>query len=103
MKSILCITVQGRVGEVEYEGKKEKVELDKKPILWSIGRVVRDISQVKGITLAMEGTTFSGVRQIVATVNTIVWVLGVKVNGKKQLKALYSAEPNITIARVAQK
>lgn len=96
MKANLMMRIQGREGEVRYGERKEKVRLDKKPILWSIGRVVSDISKVKAMQVEMQGATFSGTRQVIATVNTLAWALGIKVNGKKQLKATYSAEPNIT-------
>ena len=92
----ISLKIQGRQGEVEFGGKMAKIGLDKKPILWSIERVVKDISKIEGISLTMEGMTFSGVRQMVASVNTLAWVLRIKVNGKNQLKAEYSAEPNIT-------
>lgn len=96
MSSILYISVQGRVGEVKYGGKKETIGFDRRPLLWSIGRVLKDSSKPKSIMLKQEGMTFSGVRQVVATLNTLAWVLGITINGKKQLKAEYSAEPNIT-------
>lgn len=98
MKSELYIIIQGRDGEVKYGGKKLKIALDKKPLLWSIGRVVRDISKVQGIRVEMQGASFSGTRQVIATVNTLAWALGIKVNEKKQMSAKYDREPNITIA-----
>ncbi|GEM_PF-6655765 len=95
----LSVKIEGREGEVRYGKKKEKIWLDKKPILWSIGRVVRDMREVRAIKVDMQGTTFSGTRQVIATVNTIAWALGIKVNGKKQMSAEYDREPNITIPK----
>lgn len=96
MESELYISISGREGEVKYGGKKAKVALDKKPLLWSIERVARDVREVRAIRVEMQGATFSGTRQVIATVNTLAWALGIKVNGKKQMSAKYSAEPNIT-------
>ncbi len=95
----LLIIVQGRAVLVRYGEKEARGGLDKKPLLWSIGRVVRDVREVRAITVDMQSATFSGTRQVIATVNTLAWVLGIKVNGKKQLSAKYDREPNITIAR----
>ena len=99
MESTLYITVQGCASEVRYGKKKEKIQLGKKPILWSIGRVVADMRRVQAIRVEMQGTTFSGTRQVIATVNTIAWALGIKVNGKKQMSAEYDREPNITMPK----
>ena len=96
MSSTLYINVQGKAGEVEYGGKKETIGFDKQPLLWSIGRVIKDFSKLNGVILKQEGMTFSGVRQVVVTLNTLAWILGITINGKKQLKATYSGEPNIT-------
>ncbi len=93
----LLIIVQGRTVCVRYGEKKARGGLDKKPLLWSIGKVVRDVCEVQAIKVEMHGATFSGTRQVIATVNTIAWALGIKVNGKKQMSAKYDREPNITM------
>ena len=95
----LFVKVHGREGEVRYGGKKVKVGLSKNPLLWAIGKVVRDVREVQTIKVDIQSATFSGTRQVIATVNTLAWVLGIKVNGKKQMSAKYSAEPNITVSR----
>ena len=96
MKKQLYIKIQGREGMVRFGEKKIKIGLDKKPILWSIDGVVKNI---KAIQVDIQGATFSETRQVIATVNTLAWVLDIKVNGKKQMNATYSAEPNITVAK----
>lgn len=101
MRKQLYIEIEGRDGRVKFSGKSVEIALDQKPILWSIGRVVKDMRQVGEISLKMVGATFSGTRQVIATVNTLVWVLGIKVNGKKQLTAKYDREPHITMAKAA--
>ena len=82
---------------VRFGEKETTIELGKKPILVTIGRVVKNISKVRAIKVEMQGATFSGTRQVIATVNTLAWVLGIKVNGKKQMSAKYDKEPNITM------
>jgi len=99
MKSTLYITIQSREAVVQYGKKKVKAGLDKKSLISVIEKVVRDIRGVQDIIFRMEGMTFSGTRQVIVTVNTIAWALGIKVNGKKQLSAKYSAEPNITMPK----
>ena len=97
----ISLKIHGREGEVRYDGKMEKVWLDKKPLLWSIGKVVADMRKVHGIKVELKEATFSGTRQVIATVNTLAWVLGIKVNGKKQMSAKYDREPNITMPQKA--
>lgn len=96
MKSTLYITIQGRGGVVQYDGKEENVWLDKKPFLAGVARVAVDPRRIKAIEVRMGSATFSTTRQIVAVVNTLAWQLGVKVNGKRQIKAAYSGQPHIT-------
>ena len=99
MESTLSIIIKGREGMVRFGKKEVKIWLDKKPLLASIGRVIKDLSRVQAIQVDMHEATFSGTRQVVSMVNTLAWALGVKVNGKKQMTAKYSAEPHITMPK----
>lgn len=92
----LIINVEGKDALVEFGNKKARIFLYKKPLLRGIDKVARDVKQVSAIQVSMRDASFSITRQVVAMVNTLAWVLKIKVNGKKQIKAEYSKEPNIT-------
>ena len=95
MKEILLIEIYGREGVVVFGKKKATVALNRQPILAVISELVPRLKEIGAIALQIKGATFSGTRQVMATVNTLAWVLGVKVNGKKQMRAKYSGEPNV--------
>ncbi|MBI2551771.1 hypothetical protein HYW17_00515 [Candidatus Uhrbacteria bacterium] len=92
----LSIQVDGETASVRYGRKKTIVQLKKRPLLRGIAEVVDNAPRISSIAVRIASATFSGTRQVIATVNTLARGLGIKVNGKKQMNATYSAEPNIT-------
>ena len=97
MKEMLLITIIGREGVVVFGKKKVAVALGKKSLLSTISRVVRNVVEIQAIRVEISEASFSGTRQVIATVNALAWALGVRVNGTRQMKATYYAEPNITL------
>lgn len=93
----LSILVKERGAILRFGNKEMRMDLCKKPLLDGIDKIVSDLSKIKNIKVKMKQATFSVTRQVVATVNTLAWQLGVKVNGEKQIKAVYDKEPNITV------
>lgn len=94
--SKLVINVQGRTAIIQFSGKNVAINLCENSLLRGIDKVARDMKQISGIQVFMHDVSFSVTRQVVALVNTLAWQLGIKVNGKKQINAEYSKEPNIT-------
>ena len=94
----LLISVESEQAFIRQGQRKTQLQLRQQPLLAGIEKVVKDLRGIKAIEVKIRGATFSGTRQVIATVNTLAWALGIKVNGKKQMSAKYSAEPNITVA-----
>ena len=96
---MLLIKIKGREGVVVFGKKKAVVALDKQALLSAISRVVGNVAEIKEIHVEISEASFSGTRQVIATVNAMAWALGIKVNGARQMKAAYYAEPHITMPR----
>lgn len=92
----LVIEVDGGVAVVRYRKRNVQAGLKQQQLLAGIGKVVKNPRAIKGIEVSIKEATFSTTRQVVAVVNTLAWQLGVKVNGHRQLRAIYSGQPNIT-------
>jgi len=97
MQNELCVEVIGKEAEVRFGKRTKRVRLDKIPLLWAISKVALKRRAIQSISVNMREATFSGVRQVIATVNALAWGLGIKVNDKRQMSAKYSGEPNITL------
>lgn len=94
---LLNISISNKDAVAEFRGKSLNGNLYNSSILEIIDKVVGDINKVSGIKVEFANAPFSITRQVVTTVNTIAWALGIKVNGKKRIKAEYDREPNITL------
>ena len=97
--SQLDVVVDGYSATVSCGRRKNTMQLKKQPLLLGIIRAMRNTRTIKGIEVRIINSTFSTTRQVVATVNTLAWVWGVKVNGKRQISARYDHAPNITMPK----
>ncbi|KKU13542.1 MAG: hypothetical protein UX17_C0014G0003 [Parcubacteria group bacterium GW2011_GWC2_45_7] len=92
----LQIVIKNKRALLKSGVKKIEFNLDEKPLLWGIAKMLRRLRDLQGLSVDMEETSFSGTREAVAVVNTIAWALKIKVNGQAQLRPTYQREPNIT-------
>ncbi|MBI4135108.1 hypothetical protein HY477_00005 [Candidatus Uhrbacteria bacterium] len=90
------IGVDGEMAFIRYGQQQIKLALREKSLVWGIAELVDSARRIKGIAVKIENATFSTTRQVVTAVNTLAWVLGIKVSGKNQLTPKYSGKPNIT-------
>ena len=96
-KDKLYINVDVQEAVVQCGRKQAAVRLDKKPLLWAISKIAPKPRAIQSISVNVREATFSGTRQVIATVNALAWGLGIKTNGKRQMSAKYSGEPHINL------
>ena len=95
----LTVRVHGRDALLLWGCAQVQVRLDNEPLLCGISKLIRDVRKIASIFVRLTDVPFSTTRQVFAAINTIAWARGLKVNGKKQLRATYSGKPNITKPR----